>query len=181
MKSDKEYNSVRVKYLLPEEGADRIISNNMKLKGISSDTGLDMDVNGSIDMHGNILINTTFNSNSNEYTFYSDANITTTNATPTTILSMPLITGTNYVEIKIVGRIDTTATSYCERVTYKISFDGSTAVSNEMERVNYKDPAFLTAGSTSAINITTTDIEIQVTGIAATTVKWFCVAKKIYI
>lgn len=105
------------------------------------------------------------------------ANVTTTNATPTTLFTLATATGTSYaIEIQITLADSTGGSnSGMYRFAFKAkNLAGTVTVSSLAQTLNIADGG-LTACAVSATS-SSTNILVQVTGIAATTIKWAGVA-----
>ena len=148
--------------------------------GITSSSG-DLVIGsatGNINMSGKTLTNVGGIVTNPNYTQIFGS-VTTANASSTQLISIPTTTGTSYLLQTTITASNTTSTT--DSATFIISIKatnnlaGSLSITSPFNTITSVDASLSTC--TVAYAVSGINILINVTGVAATTIKWFCASQ----
>ncbi len=129
----------------------------------------------SIDFSGKTLINIGgISSNPNRYEVIAPTTVITTNATPTTILTIPTVTGSAYTISVDVAAADVSDSISSAAYTINTKGKNLAGVASVIAPYTIYTPALDAALASSGVSFSASgsDIIVVAVGVAATTIKW---------
>ena len=127
----------------------------------------------SIDSNGRILMGNGNENDGSNFIFPIGGYITTSNATPSTLITLPTVLGSVYtIEAFVAGGIDTT-TNGIGGIISATFVHNSSGVLSIIGTVQGTPQENFAASPTFTLTTSGTDIILQVTGVASTSINWF--------